>query len=96
MAVDPNLVAVVTWAGQLFLVLSGALILIGALTVISFFNHAKAEKKRKQEGQIIELLLDGKKNTDTRIAALEETVKALAKHADKEPIGDEDQKLGEG
>lgn len=98
MAVDPNIVAVVSWAGQLFLILSGALILIGALTVISFFNHAKAEKKHKAEGQTLELLLEGKKNTDTRIGALEVTVTELARRADKLPIsvGDEAQNPGEG
>ena len=98
MSVDPNILAVVTWAGQLFEIYGGALILIGALTVIGYFYPGKGDKKLKQNSQTLELLVSGKANTDARIGELEKTVTELARRADgiKATIGDEDQHPGEG
>lgn len=80
--VDPNLVAVVAWAGQLFQVYGGAIILNSALIVIAYFYHAKTEKKLKQNNVTLELLTSNKANVDARIGIIEKTVEELARRAD--------------
>lgn len=98
MAVDPNIAAVVAWAGQLFIILSGALILVAALTVIGYFHDGKTEKKLKQTRDTLELMVDAKANTDKRLAALELTVQELARRADgvktTAPDNDDEFKVG--
>lgn len=47
MAVDPDIAALIVWAGQVFLILACGLVLIGAVAIMGFFFTATVGKRHE-------------------------------------------------